>query len=301
MRQLLRSLLCALLLVTPALAQRDVPTAEEANALVQSGRFEEAEAAWRKRTEVDRLDAKAHFMRAYCLHASRRLDEAHEAHIFAARFPEYTATALYNHACVHALRGEKEAAFVALREAVAAGFNDAQLLESDEELVSLREDGRFEAIQLELRGKSKGMLAKLPAARRFDFYLGDWTRRNGDRVERRLQVTSAFDGNGMIISSRDAETGKTTDTSILMFDEADAIWRQIWIGKDGMTVTLEGRFQGDAMVLRQVSQDGKAKKSARAVYSNVSENGFSYQWQSSIDGGRTWETMATRIFTREDA
>jgi len=281
-----------------ATAQDGVPTAEEASALVQGGRFAEAVAAWKKRADDDPEDGRARFMHAYSLHAAGDLDAAHDAHIDAARFPEFTALALYNHACVHALRKERDQAFVALREAMSVGFSDARQLEDDPDWDGLRADGRLDAILLELGGESVTDLAALPAARRFDFYLGSWERRNGDKLERSVDVRSAFEGNGMIVSALDEAGDRTMDTSIFLFDADDDIWRQVWISREGMTVTLEGGYRNGSMVLDQVSQDGKPRTGARAVYTGVTERGFTYQWQSSVDGGRTWETLAARSFAR---
>ena len=49
----------------------------------------------------------------------------------------------YNHACCLALAGRKDDAFVQLRGAIAAGFQDLAHMEKDEDLASLRDDPRW--------------------------------------------------------------------------------------------------------------------------------------------------------------
>ncbi len=68
----------------------------------------------------------------------------------------YTFDTLYSLTCVLNLNGEHESAFRALRELVDAGFSDAQRLETDEELKSLRSDPRFEAILADLQKRNAG-------------------------------------------------------------------------------------------------------------------------------------------------
>ncbi len=68
----------------------------------------------------------------------------------------YTLDSLYSLTCVLNLNGEHESAFRALRELVDAGFSDAQRLETDEELKSLRSDPRFEAILADLQKRNAG-------------------------------------------------------------------------------------------------------------------------------------------------
>ena len=66
----------------------------------------------------------------------------------------YTLDTLYYLACILNVNGERESAFKTLRELVDAGFSDAHRLETDEELKSLRNDPRFEAILADLQKRN---------------------------------------------------------------------------------------------------------------------------------------------------
>ena len=68
----------------------------------------------------------------------------------------YTLDTLYYLACILNLNGERENAFKTLRELVDAGFSDAHRLETDEELKSLRNDPRFDAILADLQKRNSG-------------------------------------------------------------------------------------------------------------------------------------------------
>jgi len=54
--------------------------------------------------------------------------------------------ALYNLACAYALQGKKDDALTALEQAVAAGFKSKGLLETDDDLASLRGEARFRKV-----------------------------------------------------------------------------------------------------------------------------------------------------------
>ncbi|HED65194.1 MAG TPA: hypothetical protein ENJ09_06515 [Planctomycetes bacterium] len=286
------------LLALPSPAQEDVPSFQEANAALQAGNFEEAAELFHERALADPNDGQAHFLYAYSLHAAGDLDAAHDAHIDAARFPRFTSTALYNHACVHALRGEHDAAFQALDEAIDAGFNNADQLENDADFAPVRGDGRFESVLLRLRGIDPTDLAKLPASRLFDFYVGDWSMWNGDNVEHLLSVSSTLDGHGLTASAKDAKTGASVATSTFVYAPEQGVWRQVWVSRDGMVVTLEGGLADGAIVLEQTTQNGARETGARSIFSEIRPDGFRYEWQTSEDGGKTWKTVATRTFTR---
>lgn len=147
-------LLVLMLLACPTTAQEGAGT----DALRRA-----AERAWRARdyaaaveplaalTAAAPADAQAWYRLGYSLHSLGRLDDALPAHLQAAQRAtgeqaRIRATATYNVACVHALRGEKAQALDWLEKAVAAGFRDTDYMQYDSDLASLREEERFLAL-----------------------------------------------------------------------------------------------------------------------------------------------------------
>jgi hypothetical protein len=62
----------------------------------------------------------------------------------AAGLPPFAqVNAYYNMACAHARLGQKDKAFENLDKAIQAGFNNRQLLTTDDDLASLRDDARY--------------------------------------------------------------------------------------------------------------------------------------------------------------
>ncbi len=121
----------------------DTPTVEEARALQQAGRWQEAAEAWRQITEQDSENPTAWFLLGYCLHAAGRLDEAIDVHQKAATFDEYHGIALYNLGCAYALSGRSDEALDALGRSQAAGFSVRDHAGDDPDLESIRGDSRF--------------------------------------------------------------------------------------------------------------------------------------------------------------
>ena len=87
----------ALLPSVPALAQepeaQPVPSAQEAQALLNAGDIAGAEAAFRARREADPTDGQATFLLGYTLHMAGKLQEAHDMHLEATAFPQFAALA----------------------------------------------------------------------------------------------------------------------------------------------------------------------------------------------------------------
>jgi SagB-type dehydrogenase family enzyme len=93
---------------------------------------------------------------------AKEYDEALELYgrAFQAGEPHYAD--YYNAACVAALAGDPDKAFVYLNGAVGAGLIEREWLESDEDLESLRSDERWDALLELLDGKVDALVASLP-------------------------------------------------------------------------------------------------------------------------------------------
>jgi tetratricopeptide (TPR) repeat protein len=136
------------------------PAMAEASILLQGQRYDEAAEKLAAIAAAEPTTAKAVQLHGYALHAAGRLDEALVVHQRAAGFPETASVASYNIACVHALKGDKEAAFAALDKAIATGFHKPEYLEKDTDLESLRGDARFSALMDAAKAKAASMPAK---------------------------------------------------------------------------------------------------------------------------------------------
>ena len=88
----------------------------------------------------------AFFRQIYSLLDRKEYDKAEDIlRKWATNFPrDYAAP--YDLACVYALRGQTEQAFVFLKKAVEMGFRDTEHITKDEDLTSLRKDSRFNQI-----------------------------------------------------------------------------------------------------------------------------------------------------------
>lgn len=116
---------------------------EEAAALHEEGRWEEAAEAWMQVVHEDPDNATAWFNLGYSLHAAGRLEQAVKAHRKASEFDDYHGIALYNLGCALALMDRPDDAFEALEASQDAGFGVRRHAEHDSDLDSLRRDPRF--------------------------------------------------------------------------------------------------------------------------------------------------------------
>ncbi len=117
-----------------------------ARALARAGDGAGAESLLEALVARDGEQAEAWATLGYLRHARGDLDGALAAHEKAAGFPSTAATAAYNAACVHSLKGRADGAFAWLRKAHDAGFRNPGQLTRDGDLAGLRGDPRFAAL-----------------------------------------------------------------------------------------------------------------------------------------------------------
>jgi putative intracellular protease/amidase len=122
---------------------------EHGRALQQASIYEEAkdwaeaEKAYRALVEKHPRDGSGWFGLGSVLQAKGEWDAAIQAGERAASFDSVRSDALFNLACAHARKGNKDEAFNKLGMAVASGFKKKWRLEGAPELASLRGDARY--------------------------------------------------------------------------------------------------------------------------------------------------------------
>lgn len=117
---------------------------QQAQALIGQQNFTAAESVLGQATKEFSSHPSGWYLLGYARHAQKNYDSAMTAYERANQIAQGKApNALYNMACIHALKGESEKAFTKLDAAVQAGFSNFSQLARDPELISLRNDARF--------------------------------------------------------------------------------------------------------------------------------------------------------------
>jgi len=129
-----------------------------------------------------------------------------------------------------------------------------------------------------------------PQYRQFDFWIGEWdVALPTGKAAGRNRITPLLAGCAL----REEWTGASGahGTSLNAYDVPTKRWRQTWVDDSGTVLVLEGRFQGGRMVLEGdlPAESGRIAKQ-RITWTPQSAGGLRQQWESSIDGGKTWKT-----------
>jgi hypothetical protein len=124
--------------------------------------------------------------------------------------------------------------------------------------------------------------------RQFDFWLGDWDVVEAGKPAGANRITSIL--GGCAVREEWKGAGGLTGTSLNMWDSAKKRWSQTWVDEKGNVLLLIGGRQGAKMVLEGEKPQGQGTVRNRITWSPADGGHVRQLWETSTDGGKTWET-----------
>jgi hypothetical protein len=136
-----------------------------------------------------------------------------------------------------------------------------------------------------------------PEHRQFDFWVGDWDAydlADTAKAVARVQVTRIMDGCALreVYAQRDGLNGE----SYSLWDASRGRWHQSWVTNRGALLLLEGRLEGERMVLTapEWQPDGSSTL-LRGMWWRDGAN-VRHKAERSMDGSRTWAPVWDMVF-----
>lgn len=144
-----------------------------------------------------------------------------------------------------------------------------------------------------------------PAYRDFDFWLGEWIVHGGpggDQLQGRNRILRS--DNGCWLSEHWTSATGRKGTSLNAWDAGHGVWRQFWVGADGVVLRLQGGRRDGAMVMEGVlPRAGGGAQQQRITWTPADDGSVSQRWETSDDAGDSWQVAFLGVYRRaqEDA
>lgn len=129
-------------------------------------------------------------------------------------------------------------------------------------------------------------------SRQFDFWVGQWEARsvaNGKEAISRNTVTKILGSCVIFENFQGAPGSPLNGISHSVYDRQAGKWKQTWVDNNASYLDFVGEFKDGRMVLvRSASKDGKSFLQ-RMVWFDIKPDQFTWHWERSDDGGKTWQ------------
>ncbi|HEX5708064.1 MAG TPA: tetratricopeptide repeat protein [Pyrinomonadaceae bacterium] len=313
-RPRLRKLLIILFVVVavaaqPSLAQQgpppQSPAMQEAVRLFGERKWEEAA---RKFDEVVRAEPEnglAWYRLGMSLHELGRYKEAIEKFARVERLNFAPGPAMFRTARAYAKLGEREKAMEWLTHAFDAGYVFPQVLGSDPDINTLRDDPRFKPIADFVREQTQPCTTR-PQFRQLDFWVGEWELRDAQGQKIGESVVK-IDVGDCVVSETTSVTppllsGQVAYTvrSMSMFVPRRNRWHFRSFDSLGQMIELSGEYSDGALRLtgENIYQDGR-RNLDRVTFSQVAPGRVRQLWEQSSDGGENWRVLLDGHFVKK--
>ncbi|MFA3791952.1 hypothetical protein AB6T38_12610 [Aliiglaciecola sp. SL4] len=140
-----------------------------------------------------------------------------------------------------------------------------------------------------------------PIHRQFDFWLGTWdVYSTQGKIIGVNKITSQL--NGCSIKEEYQTPAGYRGQSINMYDSQSQKWHQTWVDNNGLLLLLNGKFDGQSMVLEGQGLSAKGVKVMHRITwtptTNKAQQSVRQHWQSSQDNGEIWTTLFDGKYVR---
>jgi hypothetical protein len=155
-------------------------------------------------------------------------------------------------------------------------------------------------------GASAQSSCAAPEHRQFDFWLGEWEVYGapGTPADGKLQGTNRIESSssGCSLTETWRSARGVEGRSLNVYDAVAKQWRQFWVGGDGGVLQLAGHFRDGRMVLSgELPKQEGGMQQQRITWTPNEDRSVAQQWDTSDDGGATWNTIFLGIYRRPDA
>ena len=129
--------------------------------------------------------------------------------------------------------------------------------------------------------------------KQFDFWVGEWDltwpgKKPGESGHGTNNIKRIMDG-CVVQENFSGGDAHLRGTSVSTFDLTSNEWKQTWVDNEGGYLDFVGEFKDSQMILQREATVSGKKILQRMVWKNITSSDLDWSWESSIDGGKTWQ------------
>ena len=147
----------------------------------------------------------------------------------------------------------------------------------------------------------------MPEDEYFNFWIGEWdlTWQHPDStIGTGRNIISRTLNDKVILESFEGLTGQNKGylgRSWSVYNPQNKEWKQTWVDNQGAYLDFWAEFSGDKrMFVRKFTGPKGNEVYQRMVFKDITDDAFTWDWQSSTDGGESWNLQWQINYKRAD-
>ncbi len=155
-----------------------------------------------------------------------------------------------------------------------------------------------------LETRSIGLPEKIEAY--YDFWIGEWDATwdegEGKKGFGTNYIHPIMDGKALQenFKTLKGQNAGFDGISLSIYNKAQKEWKQVWVDNQGNYLNLTGETSGDNRIFKTaVIKRNEKEIVQRMVFKNIKEDSFTWDWETSIDGGQNWKLSWRIYYTRK--
>ncbi|MGH2521803.1 MAG: DUF1579 family protein [Anaerolineales bacterium] len=140
-----------------------------------------------------------------------------------------------------------------------------------------------------------------PAAREFDFWLGEWDVTWGEGQCGSNRIEAILNSRVILENFNGQPAIPFRGMSVSVYDFKREQWRQTWVDDTGNYWAFTGGFHAGRMTLQTDDMvEGRPVK-LRMMFYNIAADELDWDWEKSEDSGETWTLLWHIHYRRKGA
>jgi hypothetical protein len=239
-----------------------------------------------------RLGTAYHNLRDY----AKALEAYRKAEKINANFPGLWVSM----ARTYSASGDAKSSLALLDSASRRGFGNFKLTDTDPDFTNLRAHAGYAALRARMY-EAAYPCENLPAARQFDFWIGEWDVYPTANPNVKAGVNKITrKSSGCVIEEDWESTGPHNGVSLNYFDPVTGKWKQKWAGSgQDITEFYDGTYADGMMRFKfDIPPANGVTPIGRLTFTNLGPDKVRQHSEQSTDGGKTWTTIYDFTYVR---
>ncbi|MGD8428309.1 MAG: hypothetical protein PVH63_11820 [Balneolaceae bacterium] len=150
-------------------------------------------------------------------------------------------------------------------------------------------------------------VSRLKPEQYFDFWVGTWDltwKASDGTIQRGTNHIEKILGGKVVMENFEAKTGRLKGyegKSVSVYEKRTGTWKQTWVDNSSEYIDLVGKVDGNKRIFWTETTGPNGEKTLkRMVFYDITENSFTWDWESSTDNGDSWQLRWRIHYKRSD-